>query len=405
MIGTFFRHGKNLVSFDFDHDFFNKFQKSKLEHMRILIQLILLISLVYQSQAQHNVETLAIGKHAPDFNLPGIDGKNYSLKDFSQYKILTVIFSCNHCPTAQAYEDKIIRAVKDYRPEGVGFVVINPNNTEALSLAELGYTDMGDTMEEMKQRARDKDFNFPYLFDGDTEKTSIAYGPVATPHVFIFDEDRKLRYTGRIDDTENPYIEPHEQDMRNALDALLAGKEVPVKVTKTFGCSIKWAWKDEWTKKLLEDWAKAPVNIEEINVEGLKSLVKNDGDKLRLINFWATWCGPCVIEFPEFVAIDRMYRGRDFEFVSVSADKLSKKDKALDFLKKKEAANANYIFSGTNTYNMIDAVDPDWQGALPYTILVAPGGKIIYKSQGPIESLQLKKDIVGYLGRYYADDK
>jgi thiol-disulfide isomerase/thioredoxin len=214
-----------------------------------------------------------------------------------------------------------------------------------------------------------------------------------------------LQYAGRVDDTENPYLEPGKQDMINALEAMLNGKPVPVPKTKTFGCSVKWAWKDEWKNKLLEDWAKAPVSLEEIDVEGLAALVKNQGEKLRLINFWATWCGPCVIEFPEFITIDRMYRGRDFEFISVSADKLNKKDKALEFLEKMEAANKNYIFSGDNTYDLIEAVDKDWQGGIPYTVLVAPGGEIVYKTMGTIDPLTLKKQIVNYLGRYYADDK
>jgi thiol-disulfide isomerase/thioredoxin len=373
--------------------------------MKHFIWGISLLSISFILQAQPEVKTLEIGEKAPDFNLPGVDGKMHSLQDFKSYNILTIIFTCNHCPTAQAYEDKIIQAVDKYNSRGVGFVAISPNSPQALSLSELGYTDMGDDLEDMKSRAKDKNYNFPYLYDGETQETSIAYGPVATPHIFIFDNDRTLKYTGRIDDTENPYLDPGQKDMINALDAMLSNKPVPVQKTKTFGCSVKWAWKGEWKNKLLEDWAKAPVSLEEIDTEGLQELVRNNGDNLRLINFWATWCGPCVIEFPEFVIIDRMYRGRDFEFISVSADKLNKKEKALEFLKEKEAANKNYIFSGANTYDLIEAVDKDWQGGIPYTLLVAPGGEIIFKTMGTIDPLSLKKYIVDYLGRYYADDK
>ncbi len=354
---------------------------------------------------QPDVITLDIGARAPDFNLQGIDDKMYSLQDFSQYDILTIIFICNHCPSAQAYEDKIIKSVNQYQTQGVGFVAISPNSPKAISLSELGYSDLGDDFEDMKIRANDKKYNFPYLYDGDSQATSIVYGPAATPHVFIFDKDRRLRYTGRIDDTENPYIEPGQKDMINALDALLQEKPVPVEKTKTFGCSIKWAWKDEWKNKLLKDWAEAPVQLEEIGTTSLHDLIRNKGEKLLLINFWATWCGPCIIEFPEFITIDRMYRGRDFEFISVSADKLSKKEKALNFLKKNEASNRNYIFSGDNNYDLIEAVNSEWQGALPYTMLIAPGGEILFKTQGTIDPVAVKKEIVHYLGRYYADDK
>jgi len=208
--------------------------------------------------AQHpDVKTLEIGSSAPDFSLPGTDGKIYTLADFEEFPILVVLFTCNHCPTAQAYEDKFINMVNEFRPQGVGFVGISPNSPQALSLAELGYSDMGDEMEDMKQRVKDKNYNFPYLFDGDTEEASIKYGPVATPHVFIFDKNRKLKYTGRIDDTENPYIKPKTTDMRNAIVSLLNNKEVKVSKTKTFGCSVKWAWKNEWTLKLQDDWSKS----------------------------------------------------------------------------------------------------------------------------------------------------
>jgi hypothetical protein len=98
-----------------------------------------------------------------------------------------------------------------------------------------------------------------------------------------------------------------------------------------------------------------------------------------------------------------MYRGRDFEFVSISTDKPERKDKALAFLKEQEASNKNYIYSGSNIYQLIEAVDPDWKGALPYTLLVEPGGKIVYRNQGPIKPLELKRAIVDHplIGRYF----
>ncbi len=369
----------------------------------LYLSVFLYINIVYAQEPA--VKTLEIGAKAPGFNLKGTDDKMYSLHDFDQYPILVIIFTCDHCPTAQAYENKIINYVKEYRPKGVGFVAIMPNSSKALSLAELGYTDIGDDYDDMILRAREKKFNFPYLYDGDDEKVSIQYGPVATPHVFIFDKERHLRYTGRIDDTENPYITPKTEDMKNAIDALLENKPVPVTKTKTFGCSIKWAWKDHWKKQLIEDWAKETVNLDTLDEDGIKTLVSNNSSNLRMINIWATWCGPCVIEFPELINIYRMYRGRDFEFVTLSADKISKSDKVIDFLKRNEASCKNYIFNKDDTYKLIDAVDKNWQGSLPYTLLVAPGGKVIYKISGSIDPLILKKKIVDYLGRYYADDK
>ena len=347
--------------------------------------------------------SLPIGAKAPDFNLPGVDGQSYSLASFSKAKILVVVFTCNHCPTAQAYEDRLIRFTGEYQTLGVAVVAISPNDPLAVRLDELGYTDMGDTFDEMKLRASQKKFNFPYLYDGETETVSRAYGPVATPHIFVFDEERKLRYQGRFDDVEKPSKTPTSFDTQNAVNALLAKKLVTVEHTKVFGCSVKWAEKKDYQQKALDAWAKEPVALESIDEAGIKELVKNNSDKLRLINVWATWCGPCVTEFPEFITINRMYRGRDFEFVSLSADDPLKKEKVLRFLKDKQASGKNYLFNIDDKYKLIEAIDPKWQGALPYTIMVEPGGKIVYGKQGRIDPSEMKKIIVenGLIGRYY----
>lgn len=348
-------------------------------------------------------KTLEIGAQAPDFSLPGTDGKSYSLASFKASNILVMVFTCNHCPTAQAYEDRLIQLKKDYENKGVAVVAVSPNDPGSIRLDELGYSDLGDSFEEMKIRARQKGFNFPYLYDGETEKMSMAYGPVATPHVFIFDQSRKLRYQGRIDNMENPKKTPSSLDTRNAIDALLANSEVPVTTTKVFGCSVKWAEKGTWKQEAAEKWAKEPVTLNTIDENGIKDLLKNHSDKLRLINVWATWCGPCVVEYPDFININRMYRGRDFEFISISADNPEKKDKVLAFLKSKQSSVQNYLFSQDDKYKLIEAIDPNWQGALPYTVLVEPGGKIVYAKQGAINVAEMKKRIVEnhLIGRVY----
>jgi thiol-disulfide isomerase/thioredoxin len=370
----------------------------------IIFLLAELFSGVLYSQTTHpEPKTLEPGSKAPDFNLLGVDGKKYSLKDFDKAKVLVVIFSCNHCPTAQAYEERIIAIANDYKPKGADLVMISPNSGEALNYSELGYTDMGDSYNEMKLRAADKKFPFPYLYDGDDQKCALAYGPAATPHCFVFDRNRILRYAGRVDGSEKPGTGKGE-DLRSAIDAVLAGQPVKNPVTKVFGCSIKWSWKSDYTQKLYKQWSELPVTIEEIDVEGIKDLIKNSASgKVRLINIWATWCGPCITEFPDLVIIDRMYRGRSFEFISVSADKQARKSDALNFLKKQEASNKNFIFNDDDVYKLIEAVDNDWQGALPYTMIIEPGGKILYKKQDIIDPPEVKKLIVDskFIGRYY----
>ena len=347
--------------------------------------------------------TLAIGAPAPDFNLPATDGNNYSLQDFKDAKVLAVVFICNHCPTSQAYERRLINLTQEYAAKGVRFVAISPNAPSALRIDELGYSDVGDGFDDMKKRARDAGYNFPYLYDGEKETASKQYGPVSTPHIFIFDQQRRLRYNGRIDDQENPAKTPHNFDARNAIDALLAGKEPPVAVTKTFGCSIKWIEKSNWTQKAAISWAHEPVHLDTIGNAAIADLVHNHTQKLRLINLWATWCVPCVQEYPELVTLNRMYRDRGFELVSISTDDSAARSKALKFLEKQECSSPNYIYTGDDKYKLMEIIDPKWQGALPYSLLVEPGGKIIYAKQGAIDPEQLRKLIFDspYMGRLF----
>ncbi len=348
--------------------------------------------------------TLAIGQKAPEFSLVGVDGRTYTLESFSQAEVLMVVFTANHCPTAQAYEERIASLVDRYLPEKMSMVAISSNHPGAVCLEELGYSDLGDSFEEMKVRAAERSYPYPYLYDGETQEVAMAYGAKATPHVFIFDRERILRYSGRIDDMEDPYREPSSHDARNAIEALLAGKPVPVETTRAFGCSMKWKSKMAWRKKLDQDWANKPVGLKEISEAGMKTLVGNPGEKLRLVNIWATWCGPCIIEFPEFVDMQRIYGNRGFEVISVSMDRVEVREKVLQFLEENQAAFDNFLYKQGDREAFFDAVDPDWQGNLPYTMLVEPGGKVVYRHDGIIDPLVVRQAIIEQLGRYFADD-
>lgn len=345
-------------------------------------------------------ETLAIGATAPDFSLPGVDDKTYTLADFADADVLAIVFTCNHCPTAQAYEERIKQLVDEYRDRGVAVVAVSPNDDRAVRLDELGYTDLGDSLADMKIRARDHKFDFPYLYDGETQAMSRAYGPVATPHVFVFDRERKLRFCGRIDDHENP-AKVKTRDTRNAIEALLAGKPVPVETTRTIGCSIKWADKRASAVEALAKWDEETAELQDSDEAGLAELVANKTDKLRVINIWATHCGPCVTEFPELVTMHRMYRNRDFELVTVAADSPENREAVLKFLNRQHASMTNFIFEKDDPYALADALSVEWQGTLPFTLVVKPGGEVVYSKMGPIDPLELRRAIVEQLSRYY----
>src|SRR3954452_13533611 len=346
-------------------------------------------------------KTLEIGAAAPDFKLPGVDGKTYSLADFAKARLLAIIFTCNHCPTAQAYEDRIIQLDTDYKDRGVALVAISPNDPLAVRLDELGYTEFSDSLDEMKQRANDRGFQFPYLYDGETQNTSLAYGVLATPQVYLFDSARKLRYVGRIDDSDVKTVTSH--DSRNAIDALLAGKPVPVEKTRVFGCSSKWSDKRADAVKWLEKADAEPVELKSIDEVGLERLVRNDTDKLLVVNVWATWCGPCVAEMPDFVTMNRMYRKRNFQLVTLSIDEPEQKEAALKLLRENHASSTNYIATVANRDKLADILDKEWQGPIPHTVLIAPGGKIVYRKSGPIEPIEIRKQIVDFIGRTYAN--
>jgi thiol-disulfide isomerase/thioredoxin len=368
----------------------------------VLVGVISILSPLAARAAPEGFTELKIGDAAPDFDLPGVDGKNHKLADFADAKLLLVVFTCNHCPTAQAYESRLMKLHEDYQDRGVSLVAISPNDDRAVRLDELGYTDLGDSLDDMKLRAAERGFPFPYLYDGETQKVSLAYGVVATPQVFLFDEGRKLRYAGRIDDSDVKTVKSH--DARNAIDALLAGEPVPVERTRTFGCSTKWAEKRADAEASIKKWNEEPVELESLDEETLTKLAANDTEDLLLVNVWATWCGPCVKEMPEFVTINRMYRGRRFRMATICLDEPEQREDALAMLQKKHVSCTNYFPTFADRDRLAELLDKEWQGPLPYTVLIASGGKVVYRQNEEIKPLELRRAIVDVLGRTYGSD-
>ena len=361
---------------------------------RILVVFLLLLFATSHSLAGEHRAALPLGSPLPDFKLPAVDGRDYTPADFAPSELFVIVFTCNHCPTAQLYEDRLKQLVAEYRPRGVAFLAINANHADAVRLDEMGYTDVGDTFAEMKVRAAHSAFNFPYADDGPTQTVAEAFGAAATPHVFIFDRSRHLRYQGRIDDSERENLVQHH-DTHDALEALLAGHEPAVTHTKVFGCSIKWQDKTADNVRWREKVAQEPVTVTRADAAALRELRANAGTgRVRLVNVWATWCGPCVSEFDELLEQNLRFRHRDFELVTLAAQPPDEEPKALKFLQQHHASTRNLIFGSTDKYALIEALDPEWSGALPYTLLIGPDGKVLYRETGSIDFLAIRRAIV-----------
>jgi peroxiredoxin len=344
-----------------------------------------------QPNLEHPI--LAIGSPAPDFALPGVDGRIHKLSEYSGAKLLAVVFECNHCPVSQLYESRIEKLYRDYRGKGVAFVAINPNNPKSIRLNELGYTDVTDSLAEMKIRTAFRHIEWPYLYDGETQGVSVKFGVVATPHIFLFDQDRKLRYQGRIDDNQREAL-VKSQDARNAIDALLTGRPVPVTETHAFGCTTKWMSKATGVE---EEWAKIqsePVTVDMVGADDLKKLRANETGKVLLVSFWSTGCSACTSQFADLETTYRMYRLRSFDFVTVSTNPPGEAPAVMEFLRKQYASSPNKQFASADASTLQAAWGSRWKLGAPFTMVIAPDGKVLYEHEGKNDILELRRVIL-----------
>jgi peroxiredoxin len=325
---------------------------------------------------------LPIGAAAPEFSLPGIDGKSHALRDYAGSRVLAVVFTGNSCPASQAYD------------RGVSVVAINPNSPSAMQLADLGYSDLGESLDDMKVRAAHRRIDYPYLSDAD-QSVAKKFGVVAAPHLFVFDQARTLRYQGRIDERAEGSGIADAHDARTALDAVLAGQPVATARTAVEGCPVKGLATPPAAPPDVN--ASEPVTVEMAAAEDLRKLRQNGTGKLLLINFWATWCAPCASEFPDLEATYRMYKARNFELVTVSVNDPEERASVLEFLKTHKASHRNLLFATADVYGLQAAFDPKMPAPVPFTILLAPTGDVVYQELGELDVMKLRRAILANL--------
>ncbi|HEX4946717.1 MAG TPA: redoxin domain-containing protein [Blastocatellia bacterium] len=318
-----------------------------------------------------------VGQPAPDFTLKDTSGKAHSLK---AYRGQTVVigFVGTKCPIANAYITRMNGIAADYKAKNVVFLGINSNVNEPLKL--------------VKEHAAKAKYGFAILKD-DGNVVADSYGASVTPEMYIIDAEGVLRYHGRVDNaSDERRVERH--DLRVALDELLAGHSISKADLKAFGCVIKRAGVSE--TKVLHKPATKPAPTESpialLKPADFNKLKTDSQGKVLLINFWATWCAPCVAEFPEFVMIDKNYRAKGVRTISISTDEKSDMESAvLPFLKKQKAEFESFISDSDDPQELIDVVDKNWSGALPATFVFDKSGKLVFTKYGIIDREELLK--------------
>jgi peroxiredoxin len=320
---------------------------------------------------------LAVGQPAPNFALADLNGKKHALNDY-RGKVVAIAFIATQCPISNDYNARMRAIAEEYGKKNIIFLGINSNFNESVA--------------EIKSHAAKNNLSFPILKDH-ANKIADAYGAQRTPELFVIDADGVLRYHGRIDNSRD-VRRVNRQDLREALNEMIAGKSVSVSEGKAFGCPIKRAQNARAIKAAetrAQNFEPKIGTIKPLDFKKFKDAAKG---QVLIINFWATWCGPCIAEFPEFVAIDAKYRAKGVKLVGISADEFADiKPKVIPFIKEQKAMFDILVQDVEDPQEMIDIVDKNWLGTLPATFVYDKQGNSIYTRYGIIDRDQLVEAI------------
>ena len=342
--------------------------------MKFLSSLIALCLLALVGFAQP--AKISPGQVAPNFSLKDINGKQHSLQAY-RGKFVVVGFVGVKCSIANAYISRMNTIANEYKFRDVVMLGINSNANEPVKI--------------IKPHIQKNKIGFPVLKD---EKNIIAneYGAFVTPEVYVIDKEGTLRYHGRVDNTSNEArVERH--DLRVALDEMLSGKTVSKPELKAFGCQINRST-EMAAVSIPVKASLADDTVTLLKPAEFKKLKDDAKDKVLVINFWATWCAPCVAEFPEFVKLDAEYRSKGVKIIAISTDEKSDLAGAvIPFLKKQKAEFPSYLSDADDPQELIDVVDKNWSGALPATFVFDKAGKMILAKYGIIDREELVKKI------------
>lgn len=337
------------------------------------MSLALFVALVIQASTGVELNKPGIGQPAPDFTLKDLNGQQHSLEDY-RGKVVIVSFISTECPVVNAYLERIKAIAADYKARNVVFLGINSNSAEPMSA--------------MREQAAKNNLTFTILKD-EGNRVADAYGASFTPEVYLIDVAGRLRYHGRIDNApEVRRVTRH--DLRQALDELLAGKAVSTPETKAFGCVIKRAGEATLQATIPANLVQDQPRVLLLKPAEFTRLTQQAKGQVLVINFWATWCGPCVVEFPEFVSLDEKYRDKGVRVVAISADDPSEINSAvIPFIKQMKARFEVYVQDVEDPQEMIDVVNKDWPGTLPATFIFDRQSKMVFQHFGIVDREKL----------------
>ncbi|MBT5716722.1 MAG: thioredoxin family protein [Opitutae bacterium] len=352
--------------------------------MRILVAILGIWSSAFALDYQEDM---------PPFRLPGVDGNIYDSREFKKSELLAVVFLSNHCPTSQIFQHGIISLAKEYRNQGLQVIAISPNDPEAILPDELSYSVLGDTFSEMVLRSKELQYPFPYLYDGKTQEVSKSYGVRVTPHAYLFDKNRKLRYSGRIGDPKNPDRKDRD-DLRHAIISLIHGTEPVVVRGLAYGNSIKWIKDRIIVEKARSRFSRESVYLKKSNSRTLQFVRRNISKLPTLIYVWSIKDMNNRQDLLKLASIHKIYRKRGLKFVTICVDGKECFDAAKKVLVETQSSGTNYISTGTEISPVADLRSEEGFLTTPFLGLLTPEAKVYYRSNNKINSLIIKRNII-----------
>ena len=313
-----------------------------------------------------------LGAPAPDFKLKDFAGREHSLAELKGQTVVLGFLGVK-CPVSAAYSSRISAIASSFSEKGVTFLGINSNAHESIN--------------EIRANAEKSGYVFPVLKD-EMNRVADMYGATVTPEMFVIDNKGILRYHGRVDNASDP-ARVERQDLKLAIEEVLKG-DAPLKpFLKAYGCQIQRVPAAK-TTSTSEPTAQPKVSM--LKPQDFADLKKASAGKVLVVNFWATWCAPCVAEFPEFVKLHESYKDKGVRMVSISTDETGDiKSAVIPFLKKQNAGFEVFVSAAADPQDLIDVVDKNWSGALPATFVFDKAGKLVLTKYGIIDRDELIK--------------